>query len=205
MELLPSPVDHYGRDICVRNIGLVVLYVQCPGFLLDGAKDNISILPGESRTFRAQDLAWWSVEEFTKFRGASVTYSLTGAAGNGVDTAVIFDTENYDTDDFFSVNNKPTRFVIPFDGKYAVGGCVRIQADGAGVGIRTLTISKNGTTKIVGNNAYIAKTVDTDINVHAEVSLVAGDYLELYVFQDSGVGLDLLPDPASQFWIHFLR
>ncbi len=129
----------------------------------------------------------------SKCIGQDISCRVTKAAAqsipNNTDTAVIFDTERYDTDAMHdnAVNN--TRITITKPGKYVITGQVEWAA--TSVGVRQLGVRKNGATVLarvndlpvtIGAAPQVVTTTDVFIN---------GDYVELMALQTAGVGLDI--------------
>lgn len=96
-------------------------------------------------------------------------------------TAIIFDTERYDTDGGWS-SGQPTRLTVPEDGVYAVGGHVQLLGMTTAID-NYLALRINGTQTIAlqqGAGSAISNNPTTNILVPA-IPLVAGDYVELLV------------------------
>ena len=91
----------------------------------------------------------------------------------------------------------PTRLTAPSTGWYQVSGSVRWIANE--IGFRTLAIRQNGLTNIVEETvaAITGEGVATTQSLSTLWYLLAGEYVELTVFQDSGVSLDIQSIPAA--------
>lgn len=106
-------------------------------------------------------------------------------------TAVTFDTEDFDTNSFHDNTTNTSRFTIPAGraGKYEVSGAISWAASNAGT-FRLVAIYKNGS--VVNQLVQFAGTNDGTIQPIACVyDLVATDYLEVYVRQNTGGNLDV--------------
>lgn len=201
---LPSPVEYDGFDITVRNDGSVALRVISPNALIDINEAPVVLLPGDARTYRAFDNKWWTVSDFKVPFRCRVHALADTEIVDGLETDVVFDTEQYDEGGFWTASD-PTAFTIPFDGKYAVGGSVIIASDGLGNGVRWLEIHK-GTTAIAKQSGWVSRVEPTPIAIHCENDFIAGDKVKLTVFQDSGGNLfTQSEDYLLSFWIHLLR
>lgn len=101
-------------------------------------------------------------------------------------TALTFTTEDVDTDDGHDTGSNTSRYVAPEDGWYRCSGAFNFESNATGV--RVSRWAKNGTEINGGRTdhpaisgaqvAYNARTID--------ISLSAGDYVELQVWQNSG-------------------
>ena len=134
------------------------------------------------------------------FVGASVSNSTTQAISNNTHTAVTWDTEEFDTDAFHSTSSNTSRFTIPAGkgGKYLFNCSVRWDNNSSSD--RILEIYKNGTIFAVldvltGN--YPGYMISRTLN------LVATDYVELYVYQNSG-GSRTLELGGTRGWAELL-
>ena len=122
--------------------------------------------------------------------GVSVYKSANQSIANSTDTALTFDSEFFDTDSFHSTVTNTSRLTIPSGkgGKYLLSGA--ISWGGGGGTIRAIKIYKNGS--VLNQISQFAGTNDGSINPAANVyELVATDYLEVYVRQNSGGNLDV--------------
>jgi len=121
------------------------------------------------------------------FAGASATNAggTTLSVANNTYVAVTFGTENFDTDSYHSTSSNTSRMTIPSGkgGYYQVNGSIRWNNNTSGE--RNLYIYKNGVeyarSIIAANNQY------PTVNVTSIISVVATDYLELFVYQTSGI------------------
>lgn len=119
---------------------------------------------------------------------ARVRRTTAQAISTGVTTALSFDAQYYDTHGFHSTTVNPTRLTMPQKGFYHVVGFVGIQANASGS--RTVAILLNGSTLIAKESHPPHGTADDYFNPVTLVQLGVNDYLELVVFQDSGVTLN---------------
>jgi hypothetical protein len=136
------------------------------------------------------------------FKGARVFGTSTQTLTTGVDAFVTWSTEDYDTAGFWAVG-QPTRLTIPVTGYYSVFAKVYYVFNATGS--RWATIFKNNTT-IRGEQSQMAITTasyQTLVSTAIEDLLVAGDYLELRVHQNSGGNLNI-ERGASFFGISLL-
>lgn len=118
--------------------------------------------------------------------GCKVYRNQTTSVLNTTTTEILFDSEDWDTDGFHSTVSATGRATIPAGkaGKYlAIFETGRW--DGNTTGTRNAWISKNGSAISDSLNAPDA-TGGPNVTVAVLVDLVAGDYLQCFVWQPSG-------------------
>lgn len=96
---------------------------------------------------------------------------------------VNFESKNYDYTNSLDLTND--RFTAPSSGLYRVSGYVNMAV---GTGIRAVTLYKNGS-GIATLNATVGVSgsgFSGALPFAHEIELVAGDYLEIFAYQDSG-------------------
>lgn len=125
------------------------------------------------------------------FSGARVNNSANISIDSGVDTALTFNTEQYDTDAYHSTSSNTGRLTIPETSFYYMTASVQFAANATGY--RFLLIGLNATPIYivhVSNPATTAGAVHV-ASVSTVLSLAAGDYLQLFVNQSSGGPLNV--------------
>ena len=130
---------------------------------------------------------------------AFVGVSLSGAAlsvANSTATAVPMNAEIYDTDAFHSTTVNNTRITIPAGkgGYYLVQ--VNAQFGANSTGTRQALVYKNGASFFEAPQVGGLATGTGPIGVTV-MNLIATDYLELFVFQNSGGALTVYPTTAN--------
>lgn len=142
------------------------------------------------------------------FSGARVYSSLASISiANSTLTAVSFNSERFDTDNYHEGVTHPTRLTIPVSGYYVIGACLFWAA--AGGGWRSVRIRVNGTQDIVENAFDSPGSADVIVQPLSTLwQFTAGDYAELYAFQSSGGALNILGAGTAgvggigpEFWI----
>jgi hypothetical protein len=122
--------------------------------------------------------------------GCLVSKTAAQTIANGVASSLSFDEEIHDTDAFHSNTVSPERITIPqgLAGTYQIYGSVQWEADATN--LRYTEIRVNGTP--------IARTAHNTIggasltqNISVTYALAVADIVTLYVYQNSGGGLDV--------------
>lgn len=155
---------------------------------------------GQFLTTSATPTAWiWGVADQTAtagsaaFVGAKAYNSVVQSLANNTDTALTLDSEEYDTDAIHDTATNTSRLTVPAGkaGKWRFRYHTFSSATNA-TGIRATYLRKNGTTKIRGSNdRRVGSTaVNPTLEGGADIELIAGDYVEVIGFQNSGGALD---------------
>jgi hypothetical protein len=146
---------------------------------------NDQILVADSTT--ATGLKWATPSSGTPALVGVSAYDSVSAGqniSNTTYTALTYDSENYDTDAFHSTATNTSRLTIPAGkgGKYSVTAFV--NWDNNSTGRRIVALYKNGAnTKTLGNetsSGYLGQ-----LGAYT-IELAAADYIEIFVYQDSG-------------------
>lgn len=118
-----------------------------------------------------------------------VTHTANQSLSNNNTTALIFNSDRWDTDGMHSTASNTNRITIQTAGKYRIYGHVRFTSNATGH--RFLSIRLNGTSTL--SNMYINAntTGDSDLQVYHEHNCSAGDYFELLARQTSGGALNV--------------
>lgn len=122
---------------------------------------------------------------------ARVTNAGNVAINNVTTTAVTFDTETYDVGGVHSVAANTSRLTAPITGLYNIVATVIYAAHATGLRITWLRI--NGAVNINGDERGNNGGGDAVIvSVPGHYRMLAGDYVEVTVFQNSGGALNIL-------------
>jgi hypothetical protein len=137
----------------------------------------------------ATGLAWTTVSLSPTFVGCFVYGTANQSIANTTVTTVPFAGENFDSDNFHSTSVNNSRITIPTGkgGKYLVVAQGYFVANSTG--FRQTRILKNGTAVQISVDA--ATSQDAQNNISYILSLAAGDYIEMAVYQNSGGALTL--------------
>ena len=133
----------------------------------------------------------WAVAPASSFVGVSLfNSSATTSIANNTATAALFDSESFDSDAFHSTVTNTSRITIPVGkaGKYAINSAFFFQDNANGA--RRLDIYKNG-------SAYARSQMPPDsvsqiaVTLNLIMNLAEGDYIESFLFQNSGGALNI--------------
>ena len=138
-------------------------------------------------------LKWAAPASGSTFVGAYAYNNATVAIPNGAYTAVSFNAEIFDTDAFHSTSTNNSRMTIPSGkgGYYQVNVIIRWAASSAGTN-RIVQLKKNNSSNygsIMTGTAF--GTGGLRYEVSDIIDAVAGDYIEAYVYQDTGGNLNV--------------
>lgn len=132
------------------------------------------------------------------------------SVNSGVFTALTFDAEDFDTSVMHDNVTNNTRITIPpgGDGYYLMTG--GIQFENHATGQRVAIPRRNGTTFMPGGMRFPVNSALSTSNALISVVwyYVAGEYVELMGFQDSGVALNLgsiVTGVSNRFAANFLQ
>jgi hypothetical protein len=144
-------------------------------------------------------IKWAAAGGASTFVGCGVKRTAAQSIANTTYTAIAFTAEDWDTDAIHDNSTNNTRLTVPSGkgGKWEISGVVTYAEQ---TGYRNVRIYKNGSglvtlismTGVVGDN--------TGLPVSYVLNLSAGDYIEVYTYQNSGVSLNVqFADTNIQF------
>lgn len=123
---------------------------------------------------------------------ANVTNSAAISIPNATATLLTFDTERRDDGGLHSTSSNTGRLTAPVNGWYSLDANVEFASNPTG--FRTITFRKNGSAVsdvIWAAQANAVATSDTILQLSREAYLLAGDYVAVYTYQDSGGALNI--------------
>jgi len=120
--------------------------------------------------------------------GARVHNSIAQSIPNNTQTALTFNSTYFDTDGMHDpLSANPSRLTATTKGKYIVTANIGLDANA--VGTRSVGIKLNNST-FVAQQTFVGFTGDSNIvSVTATISMNVGDFVEVFVFQNSGGAL----------------
>lgn len=145
------------------------------------------------------------------FTGALAYATATQNISNGVFTALVFDSEKYDTGSFHTAGS--AQMTAPVSGYYIFGANVSWPGSASGTGQRFVGISYNGGT---ANTDYLARqsiggsaigaSNPRHISVTGQAYMTANAYVEAHVYSSTGLSLDIggTATGTASFWIALL-
>lgn len=119
---------------------------------------------------------------------ASVERTTTQSIGTGSATAVSFGAELFDHGGCWVIGS-PTRLTAPVAGVYSVSAAVEFAANATGN--RQVHIYTNGSEHSRITVPSVGAGLATRVSHNAIVQLAAAEYVEVFVFQDSGGNLNI--------------
>ena len=132
---------------------------------------------------------------------ASVRRSSAQAISNATDTTVNWTDEDYDTDAFWDAGT-PGRITIPEDGTYHFD--ISIEWEANNTGQRQAWIELNGGATVYGKDTVISNSsaLESFNWISLDLDLVAGDYLQVRVRQNSTASLNVRGTRSSHVNVH---
>lgn len=162
----------------------------------------ISYLKDTNSTEYYSGSAWVAIggSSAATFKGASAYRSSVQSISNNTSTAMLLDSENFDTDGFHSTSTNISRFTIPagLGGKYEANASMAFSANGTGK--RIINISVNGSVIAWSNQVPGNSSVLVGPTISRVLNLSAGDYVEFFVLQDSGGSLNTNSGSSDQWF-----
>jgi hypothetical protein len=128
----------------------------------------------------------WAAPSAAGFVGAKATRTSSQNINNNTFTAVLWNSDIYDTDAIHDTSTNTDRFTVPSgkDGKWAITASVLWA--GSSTGERRIAIYKNGSATSDDFRLSGQGSAGQTIAINSVFDLVATDYLSVYVYQESG-------------------
>ena len=148
-------------------------------------------------------LAWATpASSSPTFVGCAIFGTGTQTITNNTQTAITWNSENFDTDGFHSTSTNTSRITIPAGkaGKYLISGLIEVS--NTTTGNWQLSIYKNGSI----NRGF---TLDSDdsypsVQLSHVLDLIATDYVEIFIWQNSGTSQTIYLDAYAAASASFL-
>jgi hypothetical protein len=127
--------------------------------------------------------------------GCRAYHSTTQSISNAVFTAVLFNSEDYDTGGFHSTVTNTSRFTVPSGagGLYLITANILFAANATGQRVLQVRLNggSSGIAAIIGQQIVPSATYSSVVMVASILTLNAGDYVEVFAYQDSGGALNI--------------
>jgi hypothetical protein len=164
-----------------------------PARLAVGNNGEVLVADSTSST----GLKWAKSGNFT---GCRVFSTTAQSIANSTDTAVAFANESYDTDGFHSNVTNNNRITIPA----GLGGYYRITANIGfatnGSGRRIFQLRLNGAGSLCAGEMTPIVGVEPTGTITDTFFFSAGDYIDLFIFQNSGGSLNTSGNSTRDFF-----
>lgn len=160
---------------------------------------NDTVLTADSST--ATGLKWATPASSTPtFAGCSLYRASSQVLTNNVNTAVLWDNEEFDTDSFHSTSTNTSRITIPSGkaGKYLFVWNLSYYANATQ--IRETTLKRNGTTLTYQDFPVSSNNSETSMAASYIATASVNDYFEMFAYQNSGGDLDLRGSAVRSFF-----
>ena len=163
---------------------------------------NVAVANGAASITNANITSTRSIVSFKNIQAgqtssAKVYNSANQSTSASTETALTFNTEDWDTDSIHDTSSNTSRLTLPTSGKWLLIGQVTWAASGGGT--RYGLIKKNGSTDMAKVHANPNGSFDHSIQVQLIVNASAGDYFELYGYQNAGT-LNVMAGAAITFF-----
>lgn len=158
-----------------------------------------SVATGDVLTAAAWNAQATNVNNYRVPPACAAYHSVAQSIPNATATAVLLNSEYYDTDDMHSTSTATSRITIATAGIYQL--TANVLFDIGGTGMRDLAFYRNGATTYRGSSTMnITASFFTTVNATTTISLAAGDYVEAYVYHTQGSALNIRGDANG---VHF--
>ena len=124
--------------------------------------------------------------------GARVFHSAAISINDNSNSPLGMTSERHDAAGYHESVTNPSRLTVPAGraGKHRIAGHVAFASNS--VGLRDIAIRLNGATFIAKDRRQASTTAgELTLSISTEYDLIAGDYVELVVFQNSGGALNI--------------
>jgi len=154
-----------------------------------GVGANGTVLTADST--QADGVIWATPASGSTFTGASINNESGITVASSTTTTMPFPTESFDTNTFHDNSTNNSRFTIPAGkaGYYEINYTVLYQGYSSDHNVR-LAFFKNGSQICLYKGASVAGVGEQNYNFTRTVNLAVSDYIELKVWQDSGISRD---------------
>ncbi len=139
------------------------------------------------------------------FKGCRAYHSTTQTVSASATTAMIFDSERYDTSGLHSTSSATGKITVDVTGYWHFGTSLYFPTVTGGrepwIGFKV-----NGTTYIATQSVTTVASQSNLITLVTDYALTAADYVEVYVFNQEAGTITITPNSnaSPEFWCHYL-
>lgn len=137
-----------------------------------------------------------AIKEIAKYPSCRVYNNSNISIPNAVYTVLPFNNEHFDTDNIHDNTTNNTRLTCKTAGVYLIIGSVSFGVNSTGVRTSRITLNNTDFLATVTNNATTI-AIATRQSISAIYKLNVNDYVELFVYQDSGNSLDIVNESKT--------
>lgn len=188
-----------GVQRTIKFAGILTL-TQGASLLLPGNGSNITTAAGDTATFRGEAAGVVRCVSYTRASGASIVApAATASVGtqvrkaalqtisNGTNTALNFDTENWDDSNWHNNVTNNSRITIGITSKIRFD-CLLTMTPTSNTGM-VLMLYKNGT-EIYRTSTYTSAALEIGLPLTIEVTAVPTDYFEMFAWHNLGANMN---------------
>lgn len=177
---------------------LQALERQEPGRMVSTLSQAALYMPNITTNSSPSHVLSWNNSTGQVQQSALVSASMARAYGtaatsatNGAWTAAALAAENFDTDSYHDNTTNNSRITIPSDGTYLFVGQINFAASAAGT-IRGVALRANGSAyRAAYYQPPMGATYENALQISLIYQFVAGDYIQIVGFQDTGAALNI--------------
>lgn len=150
---------------------------------------------------------WMDLDAWIQERARVYNNAVIGV-NNGIWTALPMNSELYDPSGMHAAAPNPSFITMAVPGRYSVGGNIQFAANA--VGSRWIAVRSTAPGPVVtwiSQQAQQATAAgNCSVTAHCEWEFVAGEYVELLAYQNSGGALNVVAaaQVSPEFWAHRL-
>lgn len=131
--------------------------------------------------------------KFGRLPAARAFHSASQSIAASNDTILAFNSERFDTAALHGTTTDNSRLTAPISGIYYITAHVAWASNDSG--LREVSLKKNGATVIARSQVPAVTSAGTRQELSTLYRLLAGDFVEVEVYQESGGALNVSSDP----------
>lgn len=143
--------------------------------------------------------AWVQVAGKSIPHQCRLTLTSNQSIANNTVTAVNFTTEGFDNAGLHDTATNTERITIRRTGRYMIGGSARWTSNASGSRFCAINLNGGAGTADLVRDRKLPST-ESEVSLTTLVSLTAGDFIQLNVYQDSGGALNAIAGEFTSLW-----